>query len=75
MDDAKVRKVSDGIKRAYDALKGALGEESLVDENGINIMLLITQRLMTAELGRDPTGPELGAMAAVVNAQLKGDKS
>ena len=75
MDDATVRKISDGIMRAHSALKGALGEESLVDENGIHIMMLITRRLMTAELGREPTDSELGAMAALVNAQMKGGDS
>ena len=60
------------MKRAHDALAKTLGEDDLFDENGVAIMRLIARRLVSAELGREPTAEEQEAVLARIEAGLKG---
>ena len=72
MDDATIKKISDSIVKALDAMAGALIEDPLFDESGVEKIRLITQRLVNAELGREPTAEEQEAILARVEAHLKG---
>lgn len=72
MDEQTILNLSVGLKRAHDALAEALCEDDLFDESGVEIIRLIARRLVSRDLGREPTPEEQEAILGRIEANLKG---